>query len=496
MSARQESKPTTANNTNVTRRRFLKTAAASSAVFSTFAISGTKASGHILGANDTVRMAVAGINGRGQAHISSFGKAENVEIAYLVDPDTRLFKDRTEQVEQHNGRTPKCVQDIRDVLDDPNIDAISIATTNHWHSLMTIWACMAGKDVYVEKPMSHNVFEGRQCVKAARKNNCVVQHGTQQRSSGSRAREIAALQSGKYGKLLVSKGYASKPRWSIKHKSTKPVPSGLNYNLWLGPADETPYHENLVHYNWHWFWNTGNGEIGNQGVHQMDIARWAIKDATLPNKVVSLGGRFAYDDQAETPNTQLTVYEYGDVMLVFEVRGLVGKKDGLDTKYSSEIRNEYYTTEGRIADGKFYPNGSKQGEKLEDLGGEVYPGGEWGSFVNAVREKNPDKVNGSVEDAHYSSALCHLGNISYRLGSTTTMAGVRSPYANSQQVNDSLDKIKENLGRVNLNLNQTECQVGQVLEFDPETEKFINNDAANAMLTRKYRGEFTVPTDI
>ncbi len=484
------------SNQDVSRRRFLKTAAASSAVFSTFAIAGTKASGRILGANEAVRVAVCGINGRGRDHIRGFSGANDVEIAYLVDPDSRLFESRTKLVQEQNGYTPKCVQDVRDVLDDPSIDAISIATCNHWHSLMTIWACQAKKDVYVEKPMSHNVFEGRQCVTAARKNNCVVQHGTQQRSSASRAKEIAALQSGKYGKLLVSKGYASKPRWSIGTKSPKDVPAGLDFNLWLGPADEMPYHENLVHYNWHWFWNTGNGEIGNQGVHQMDIARWAIKDATLPTKVVSLGGRFGYDDQAETPNTQLTVYEYGDVLLVFEVRGLVGKTRNVDTGYSNEVRNEYYTTEGRIADGRFYPAGSDTGEKLEDLGGEVYPGGEYGSFVNAVREKNPDKVNASVEDAHYSAALCHLGNISYRVGSGTSMAGVKSPYPDNEQVNDTMDAMRENLGRINVNLDQAECQVGQVLEFNPESEQFTNSDAANALLTRAYRGEFTVPKDI
>lgn len=479
----------------VSRRRFLKTTAAASAVFSTFAISGTKASGRILGANDAVRLAVAGVNGRGQDHIKGFSKADNVEIVYLVDPDSRLYDSRSKLVEEQNKHTPKCVKDIREVLDDPNVDAISIATCNHWHSLMTIWACMAGKDVYVEKPMSHNVVEGRMCVTAARNNNRVVQHGTQQRSQASRAREIAALQSGNYGKLLVSKGYASKPRWSIGSKPNKPAPSELDYNLWLGPADQTPFNENLVHYNWHWFWNTGNGEIGNQGVHQMDVARWAIKDATLPTKVVSLGGRFAYDDQAETPNTQLTVYEFGDVLLVFEVRGLVGKNKGLDTGYGSEIFNEYYTTEGRIAEGKFYPTGSDKGEKLADLGGEVYPGGEWGSFINAVREKNPAMVNANVEDAHYSAALCHLGNISYRLGSTTSMAGVESPYPN-EHVNDTMAKIRENLEKCNLNVSQTQCQVGPALEFDPAAEKFVHNDDANAMLTRAYRGEFKLPEKV
>ncbi|MDA7978603.1 MAG: Gfo/Idh/MocA family oxidoreductase [Pirellulales bacterium] len=494
--ARPEGIQISSCSSHVTRRGFLKATAASSAAFSTFAISGTKASGRIVGANETLRIAVAGINGRGRDHINGFSRSKDVQITYLVDPDSRLFDSRSKQVQERNGHTPECVQDIREALDDPNLDVISIATCNHWHSLMTIWACQAGKDVYVEKPISHNVFEGRQCVVATRKYNRVVQHGTQQRSNAGRAREIAALQSGKYGKLLVSKAYASKPRWSIGTKPTKSVPTGLDYNLWLGPADETPYHENLVHYNWHWFWNTGNGEIGNQGVHQADVARWAIKGATLPTKVVSLGGRFGYDDQAETPNTQLTVYDYGDVLAVFEVRGLVGKKGNLDTGYKDEIRNEFYTTEGRIADGKFYPNGGGKGERLEELGGSVYPGGEYGSFLNAVRKQDPDMVNANVEDAHYSAALCHLGNISYRLGSTTAMAGIRSPYPNNPQVNASLDKIRENLGRINLNVDQAQCQIGQVLEFDPATEKFVNNPAANALLTREYRGEFTVPKEI
>ena len=194
----------------------------------------------------------------------------------LIDIDTTQFANRKKQIKDKTGKDPAVYQDIRDALADDNIDAISIATCNHTHSLYTIWACQAGKDVYVEKPISHNVFEGRKCVEAARKYKCMVQHGTQQRSDQSRANEIAAVKSGKYGKLLVSKGYCCKPRWSIGFKPVQDPPSHINFDIWLGPAPMQPYHGNLVHYNWHWFWDFGSGDTGNQGVHEMDVARWAI----------------------------------------------------------------------------------------------------------------------------------------------------------------------------------------------------------------------------
>ncbi|MDP7302654.1 MAG: Gfo/Idh/MocA family oxidoreductase, partial [Pirellulaceae bacterium] len=221
-----------------TRRNFLKTTAAASAAFPLFTIAGTKASGRVIGANDTIRIGVTGIHGRGTSHIGEFAKMDKVDVTYLIDPDSSLFGSRSGQVKSKGGNTPTCVQDIRKALEDDNLDAVSVATCNHWHSLVTVWACQAGKDVYVEKPMSHNVFEGRQCVEAAKKYGRVVQHGTQQRSDGGRASEIAAIQSGKYGKLLVSKGYCCKPRWSIGFKPTKPAPKHLDFNLWLGPAKD------------------------------------------------------------------------------------------------------------------------------------------------------------------------------------------------------------------------------------------------------------------
>src|SRR5438132_13955756 len=256
--------------THLTRRGFLKRSLAAAA---TITIAGTKSSGRVLGANDVIRVGVAGIHGQGKAHIDQYLGLKGVQITYLIDPDKSLWESRSAPIKEKYGVAPKCVTDIRQALDDKELDAISIATPNHWHSLITIWACQAGKDVYVEKPLSHNMVEGRRCVEAARKYKRIVQHGTQQRSSPGRASEIAAVQSGKYGKLLVSKGYCCKPRWSIGRKNPTKPPETLDFNIWLGPAQEQLYHGNLVHYNWHWFWDFGNGDIGNQGIHEMDVAR-------------------------------------------------------------------------------------------------------------------------------------------------------------------------------------------------------------------------------
>ncbi|MBL9125247.1 MAG: Gfo/Idh/MocA family oxidoreductase [Planctomycetaceae bacterium] len=475
------------------RRDFLKRTAAASTTFSLFTIAGTRASGKVLGANETIRVGVAGINGRGQSHIDGFCKLPGVEVTYLIDPDSRLFEPRSGLVTSKGGNRPQCVQDIRQALDDKNLDAVSVATCNHWHSLITIWACQAGKDVYVEKPLSHNVFEGRQAVAAARKHGRVVQHGTQSRSSADDARDIAAVHSGKYGKLLVSKGYSSKPRWSINRRPNAAPPAELDFNLWLGPAPEQPYHENLVHYNWHWFWDTGNGEIGNQGVHQMDLARWAIRDATLPKQVWSLGGRFFVDDQGQTPNTQMAVFDYGDVQLVFEVRGLVEGKSSTPRK----VTNEYYTDQGMISEGQFYPRNGGAAEPLRDVAFHVEPGGPFGNFIDAVRSRSSDKLNAEVLEGHYSSALCHLANISYRLGTQVPFNPRTRVLGDNAQVVATYDAIESNLrDGLGLKLGDLSYQLGRILKVDAAAEKFIGDDEANRLLTRDYRKPFVVPETI
>jgi predicted dehydrogenase len=482
----------------LTRRDFIKTSAATSTAFSLFTIAGTKASGRVLGANDAIRVGVAGIRGRGKSHIDAFSrelKDQNVQVTYLIDPDTRLFGERKSLVTT-NGNDPKTVKDIREALDDKNLDAVSVATCNHWHSLITIWACQAGKDVYVEKPISHNVFEGRKCVEAAAKYGRVVQHGTQQRSDISRAREIAALQSGKYGKLTVSKAYCCKPRWTIGDKPTAAPPAELDFNIWLGPAPDQSYHANLVPYNWHWFWDTGNGDIGNQGVHEMDVARWAIKDSTLPKSVWSLGGRFGYKDQGQTPNTQMAVFDYGDALLVFEVRGLVDNPDR--GNLPRRVGNEFYTTEGVIRDGRFYREGKGDGEVVSGPEVHVTPGGPFGSFVRAVRSRKPEDVNANAETAHYSAALCHLANISYRLGQPSTFDKPAGVIGDNKLVVETFDNLRENLKAIGENLQQTTYQLGRTLQLDPKAEMFVGDgaDGANPMLTRNYRPPFVVPAQV
>lgn len=481
---------------SISRRDVLKAAAASS-VFPLFTIAGTKASGQVIGANDVVRIGVAGVNGRGGSHINEFTKKDSkAQVTYLIDPDKSLYPDRTDAVKKKAGNTPKCVADIRQALDDKELDAISVATPNHWHSLISIWACQAGKDVYVEKPLSHNLFEGRKLVEAMRKYKRIVQHGTQNRSSVGKAKEIAAVQSGKYGKLLVSKGYCCKPRWALNPHPVESPPATLDFNLWLGPAPEQPFHKNLHPYNWHWFWDFGNGDIGNQGVHEMDIARWAIKDATLPNKVWSLGGRLGYTDQGQTPCMQMAVMEFGDTMLVFEVRGLVGKHDA----WPNKVGNEFYTTDGMIADGKFIPKSGDKPVELKDdpnLEVKVAPGGAFGSFINAVRSRKIEDCNCDAEVGHYSSALCHLANISYRLGAKDASAA--EPYVDlgeNKQVRETYINLQENLKAVDVDITKTKFKVGRVLKCDPTAELIIDDAEANGLLTRSYRDPFVVPNEV
>ncbi|HKB03246.1 MAG TPA: Gfo/Idh/MocA family oxidoreductase [Gemmataceae bacterium] len=472
--------------THVTRRDFLQAAGA-------VTIAGTKSSGRVLGANDVIRVGVCGIHGQGNAHIQQYLGLPGVQITYLIDPDKSLWESRSKPITAKYGVAPKCVTDIRQALDDKELDAVSVATPNHWHSLIGVWACQAGKDAYIEKPLSHLVAEGRSVVEAARKYKRIVQHGTQQRSSPGRASEIAAVQSGKYGKLLVSKGYCCKPRWSIGKKDTTAPPEHLDFDLWLGPAAKQPYHGNLVHYNWHWFWDFGNGDIGNQGVHEMDVARWAIKGATLPTKVWSLGGRFAYEDQGQTPNTQMSVMEFGDVLLVFEVRGLVGK----DPKFPNRVMNEYYTTEGRIEKGLFYPKSGGKPEKLAGFDVKVTPDGAWGSFLHAVRSRKVEDCNAPAEHGHYSSALCHLGNISYRLGEQVPFDG-KAKLGDNREVVETFKNLQENLIGVGVKLEAHTYRLGRTLTVDPDAERFAGEGSkeANALLTREYRKPFVVPEKV
>ena len=491
----------------ITRRDFIKSSMAAG-------VGLTLASpfSRVRGANDDIRVAVVGINGRGSSHIRAFDEMDGVRLAGLCDVDSNVLEKRVKPFRDANKKVDTYV-DIRELLENRNIDAITIATTNHWHSLATIWACQAGKDVYVEKPCSHNVFEGRKCVEAARKYKRIVQHGTQSRASSKWAKQIAAVQSGKYGKLLVSKANASKNgkgRWSIGFKPIQEPPENIDFNIWLGPAPKQPYHENIVHYNWHWFWDFGNGEIGNQGVHQMDIARWAIKDSTLPKSAISMGGRWVnstpdyppFTDQAQTPNCQLTIMDFGETLLVFEVIGLVDRA-GLDgKKYPKKVGNEFYLEEGVIKEDeneqtKFFPKGSNKGEPLVDVDVEMGPGDIFENFIQCIRTRRRSDLHADITKAHLSSACCHLGNISYRLGeqvSGTTRPNVLDKH---EEIAKSWETIKQTVkGTLGLDVSKGTYCLGPKLRFNPRTEKFVKNRAANRLLTRPYRKPFVVPKNV
>ena len=473
-----------------TRRAFLKRAAASAGVATTFAVAGTRVSGRVLGANDRVRIAVAGINGRGQTHITGFGGMKDVEIAYLVDPDSRLFASRSKIVKQRAGNTPACVQDIRRALDDENLDAVSIVTPNHWHALMAIWACEAGKDVYVEKPCSHNILEGRRLVEAARKYDRIVQHGTQRRTDPQWIKLVQEVRRGKYGKLLVSYGYASRSRLSIGIKEPQEPPRELDFDLWLGPAPVHPFRTNLVHYDWHWRWDIGNGEIGNMGSHQLDVCRWAMPDGAVPKRVVSLGGRFGYQDQGETPNTQLTMIDFGEVKLLLEIRGLVGDKQW-------KITNEFYTDEGVVRDGKFFAQGKGDGVPIDDFPPPGAP--EQGprhmrNFVDCVRSRKREHLGAEIAEGHRSTLLAHLGNISYRLGKDVPFDKMAVEFEGDAMFRESFEDMKRHLADTGqVEFANTPCRLGRMLTFDAEAEKFVGAPEANPLLSRSYRRPFVVP---
>ncbi len=473
------------------RRQFLRSGSVAGA---SLILAGTQASGQVIGANDRFRIAVVGVNGRGRSHISGFSSLDNVELAYLVDPDSRTLAGALQKVNSTPaGGSCIGVADIRRVLDDKTVDAISIATPNHWHSLMTIWGAQAGKHVYVEKPLSHDVAEGRVAVEAQKKYGVVIQHGTQSRSSATIAGLHEAIQAGKFGRLKISYGYCCKPRAGIGFKPTAAPPENLDWDLWRGPADVDAYHANLVHYNWHWFWKTGNGDLNNQGTHQLDVARWALDtDVTHPTRVMALGGRFQWDDQGETPNTMMGIAEYPNGQYVFfNVRNVN------HSGYEKQVENEYYFEDGgRIVGGKYFSAGSTQGEKVSVPAGKVTPGGNWGSFVAACRAGDPEMANGNVVDAHHGCVLGHLMNNSYRLGETAPFNLKAGRFGDNRDAYEHFERLHASIrDGAGIPEDGNQYTVGPWLTFDPATETHVSDraDEANQLLKDANRQGFEVP---
>ena len=431
-----------------TRRTFLKTTAVATAATAASIV--PSRAGNL----DTIRIGVTGLHGRGQDHVQGFSKVPNVQVVALCDVDENVLNEVAEKLKDSVRQPVKKYTDIRKMLDDKEIDAVSIATPNHWHSLMGIWACQAGKDAYVEKPCCHNIHEGRMLVEAARKYNRIVEHGTQGRSVSAFREAMQLLHDGYLGEVYYAKGICYKWRDTIGHTPDATVPEGVHYNLWEGPAPDRPFSRNRFHYNWHWQWDYGNGDIGNQGIHEMDIARWGL-GVKLPRLVSAIGGHFMFDDDQQTPNTLVATYKYPDVnkMLVFEVRhwmtpnelhssdqwgNLVG-----DIFLGSEgymITHEYGTY--RTFMGRNHKPG-KQGTSSEN---------HFENFIQAVRSRKREDLHAEIEEGFLSASLCHLANASY---------------------------ITE-----------------RTLQFDPDTLRCLHDDEANAYLMGQYRSPFVVPDEV
>ncbi len=439
-----------------TRRQFLGTSAAA------VIVAGMKAQGTVIGANNRIRVCTIGFNGQGGSHIKDLlAMKADVEYVALCDVDANVLAKGAKTVEAAQGKAPKLYRDLREVMQDKSVDAVTIATPNHWHSLASVWACQAGKDVYVEKPISHNIYEGRQVVAAAEKYKRIVQHGTQSRSNSTLIRDMKLIHDGFIGKIIESRGYVYKNgnRGSIGRGKPGPVPAFLDWSLWQGPAQEREFMVNAtrptkpglhVHYDWHYFWDFGNGEIGNQGVHEMDIACWG-HNRGLPTSVHSAGGRFGLDDDGQAPNTQATTFSYGDgSILTFEVRNL-GSFEEAD---GGNCGNSFFGTKGYYVRGKGFftykenKGGARESIPVPDSAAKPEKGDKWQRWVKAIRSRNPADLPVSPLDAHHSCVHCHLGNLAFR--------------------------------------------AGRSLAFEPKTERFTEA-ALNPQLTRDYRKNFEVP---
>jgi predicted dehydrogenase len=451
---------------NPARRQFVKVAAAAIAT-SQFPI---------LGANDRINVGIVGLGGRGTNHIQSYSSLDSESrIAALCDVNQSARERATALVRKLRGYEPKEYSDMRALFESKEIDAVSLPLPNHWHALAAIWACQAGKDVYVEKPACHNIFEGHQMVKAARKYKRMVQVGSQSRSMPYMMQAMQMLQEGAIGQVYHARGLCFRRRFSIGHTPDEPVPAGLDWDLFLGPAQWKPYSKNKFAYNWHWIWDTGNGDIGNQGVHQMDICAWGLGRTGWPVSVSSSGGKFVWKDDQETPNTQQSTLDFGDAQITFEVRNLPTPPEGTSgMRGSSYVGNIFFGDGGfLVLDQGFQiyksaaanvsgeaARGAGAGgvEKYEKVADEK--AGERAdstavhmkNFFDAIRARDHKLLHADIEIGARSAAFCHLANISYR--------------------------------------------VGHALRMAQSNGRFLGDDEANALLTRNYREPYIVPNEV
>jgi predicted dehydrogenase len=469
----------------ITRRSFMGYSAAAALCASSWA--------RAAGANNDIRVAVVGLGGKGRQHTGVFHRMNGVRVVALCDPD-----------EKRLGQAAKAVKDVdkyadyRKLLENKNIDAVCTASCNHWHAPVTVWGCEAGKDIYVEKPVCHTIREGREMIRAARKHKRIVQSGTQL-SSGQGCKEgFAYIKEGHIGKIVLSRGLCIENRSSIgKVSRPTPVPDHIDYDLWCGPAPKKPLMRRRLHYDWHWIWDTGNGDLGNQGIHHMNMARLAIEQDRLAPAVISVGGRFGWNDDGESANTQIIFFDYKPAPIIFEVTGMPMKK-------GTRQRDQYKGVRcGNVVhcEGGYYAFSESGGGAIYDKDGKKIKsfkargaGDHQKNFIDAVRSRKPGDLTAEIADGHVSSSLCHMGNISHRLGKQAAPGRIAEEMKNYRDMSDAFERFRKHLDANEIDIEKEKAALGPLLAFDPEKEAFIGDRAedANRMMSKKYRKGFVI----
>ncbi len=493
------------------RRRFLKTSAAATSAFMVAPTIGRAG----MSQNEKLGVAVIGAGGRGGSHIDEYLRDERTEIRMIVDADEGAGNRACDKIAEKQGLRPTAVIDMRRAFDDKSIDFISTATPNHWHALTGIWAMQAGKDAYIEKPVCHNVHEGTALIAAARKYGRMCQVGTQCRSSQAIKEAFAFMSEGGIGEVNFARGLCYKRRKSIGAKGDYAIPANVNFDLWSGPASltEPKCTRGKFHYDWHWQRHYGNGDLGNQGPHQTDVARWGLGIDTHPSTILTYGGRLGYQaeqnnpdyvDAGDTGNTEISIYDYGNKCIVFETRGLsVDDSDDeeLNLLFRSTKDNKigvvFYGSNGYLVQDQY--DHCSVFDKDKNLVREFKGGGEhFKNFVSAVQSRKVEDLNADVREGHLSAAISHLGNISYYMGegNLQPVSDIASQLKDIKSLDDNqatLNRTVKHLEKNGVDLEKYRMSLGAFLKFDTEKELFTNNDAANALLTREYREPYVCP---
>mgnify|MGYP002621511816 CR=1 FL=1 len=446
-----------------------------------------------------IRVAVIGLRGRGQSHIDNLAN----NLVALCDVDQEVLDDKISSFQKKHGRKLEAFKDYRDLLERKDIDAVTIATPNHTHALIAVAAAAAGKDVYCEKPIAHNIWESRQVVNAARKYDRIIQCGTQARSSGSIQKAVDFIRSGELGKVRYGVGTCYKARPSIgKLDQPLKIPASIDYDLWCGPVEMKEIYRPKLHYDWHWDFTTGNGDMGNQGIHQMDLARWMMGVDKLAPRVVSIGGRLGYDDAGDTPNTQIAFYDYPDAPLIFETRGLPYSKEGqqdwshsMDSYRGMQIAAAVQCEGGFVVAGNSYNNAvvydnhGNQIKKWTDRNESHFT-----NWLKAVADHNRSALNAEIHEGHISSSLCFMGSISHQLGANKSASEIAEAIVGSDLLSNSFDRMASHLRANDVDIDTEDVIIlGASLELDPAREVFLNNEDANALRAPQQRAPFIVP---